>query len=141
MMKNQQGITLIETIVAIAILSIAIFAIINIFPKGIQIIKTAERNTVAAFLAQEKIEELESLPYGDIPIGTIEEKQKMSNDPDNPFYYYQRETEIIYVDPDNGLAQSQTDLGIKQIKTTIYWFATTDNQEKTLSIYALRSQR
>ncbi len=140
-MKNQQGLTLIEAIVAIAILIVAIFAIINIFPKGIQIIKTAERNTVAAFLAQEKVEELEALPYGDIPLGLIETKQKMSDDPDSPFYYYERETEVIYVDPDNGLAQSQTDLGIKQIRTTVYWFVTTDEQEKNLSIYALRSRR
>lgn len=140
-MKNQQGITLIEIIVAIAIMIVAVFAIINIFPKGIQITKTAERNTVGAFLAQEKIEELEALPYGDIPMGIIETKQKMSADPDNPFYDYQRETQVIYVDPDNGLAQSQTDLGIKQIKTTVYWFVTTDNQEKSLSIYVLRSSR
>lgn len=140
-MKNQQGLTLIEIIVAIAIMIVAVFAIIGIFPKGIQITKTAERNTVGAFLAQEKIEALEALPYGDIPVGTIEAKQNISADPDNPFYDYQRETQVIYVDPNNGLTQSQTDLGVKQIKTTVYWSVTTDNQEKSLSLYVLRTDR
>lgn len=134
---NQRGITLLEVVVAIGILIIAIFAIINIFPKGIQVIKTAERNTVAAFLAQDKIEELASLPYGDISTGIIETKQSMPP----PFADYQRETEVIYVNPNNNLVQSQTDLGIKQIRTTVYWFVTTDTAEKNLSIYTLRSRR
>ncbi len=132
---------MIEIILALAILMIAILAIIRIFPTGLQVTKMAEKNTVAAFLAQEKIEELASLSYGDILIGTIETKHKLSDDPDNSFYYYERETIVVYVDPNNDLVETGDDLGIKRIKTTVYWFTAGQTDEKSLFIYTLRSKR
>jgi len=144
---NQRGLTMIETLVAISILLIAILAIIRIFPTGLQATKTAEMKTVAAFLAQEMIEEVASYSYADIPVNTNEEywyepTHKVSDDPDSPFYFYTRETEIIYVNPNNNpLTESVTDLGAKQIRTTVYWNVPPGNSAKSLDIYTLRSQR
>ncbi|MFH1173433.1 MAG: hypothetical protein V1692_02800 [bacterium] len=141
--NGQSGLTMIEIILALAILMTAIMSIIRIFPAGLQIAKIAEKNTVAAFLAQDKLEELAAMPYVDIPCcGVIETKGKgWWDDPDSPFYSYQRQTEIVYVNPNSGLADSATDLGIKKIKTTIYWQASPGTEEKSMAIYTLRSQR
>lgn len=132
---------MIEIILALAILMMAILTIIRIFPAGLQVTKTAEKNTVAGFLTQEKMEELAALSYNDIPVGLIEPKHKLSDDPDDSFYNYERETWVIYVDPNNGLAQTGSDLGIKQIKATVYWFTPGQTNEKSLFIYTLRSRR
>lgn len=132
---------MIEVILALAILMMAILTIIRIFPAGLQVAKMAEKNTVGGFLAQEKVEELASLSYGDIPIGTIETKHKLADDPNDPFYYYERETIVVYVDPNNNLAETETNLGIKRIKTTVYWFTSGQTSEKSIFIYTLRSRR
>lgn len=140
---DSHGLTMIEIILALAILMTAILAIIRIFPAGLQVAKIAEKNTVAAFLAQDKLEEYAAMPYVDIPCcGIVETKGKgWWDDPDSPFYSYDRQTEVNYVNPNNGLANSATDLGIKKIKTIIYWKASPGAEERTMEIYTLRSER
>ena len=101
--------------VSVIIVTIALLAIIKIFPLGINANVSSERATVANGLAQDKIEEMISLPYSELTEGTIEARHKV---PDSTSIY-ERETIINYLDGD--LQPSVTDQGIKKITTTIYW--------------------
>ncbi len=53
-----KGMTLIETVVSIAIISVAVVFAISAFPLGMRITDMNQRSSVALFLASTKIEEV-----------------------------------------------------------------------------------
>jgi hypothetical protein len=124
---------------AVAVLMIGILVTINIFPAALKISKNAEQETVAANLAQAKIEEMFSLGYDNIIIGTIEAKHRLSADSANPFYDFQRQTVTTYVD--GNLADSAAATGLKKISVTVYWIAPSLGIEKNSTFSVLISQR
>lgn len=136
---NKKGFSLIEVMVAFSILALAFVSLVQSFPFGASINKEAENVTEASYLTQEKIEELTSLAYEDINVGTIEERHRLSDDQDNYLYNYQRETEVDYVDGD--LNQSETDEGMKKISVTIYYINSISKTEKSYNITTLKSDR
>lgn len=136
---NQKGISIIEAMLAVAILMIGILVTINIFPAALKISKNAEQETVAANLAQAKIEEMFSLGYENITIGTIETKHRLSADSANPFYNFQRQTVTTYVD--GNLANSVAATGLKKVSVTVYWIAPSLGAEKNSTFSVLISQR
>ena len=109
-MKN--AFTLIEAIIAIFILAVGITAVLTMFPLGIQIVNSSKIVTIATYLAQEKIEEIISTPYGEI---SNESEPTLAS----PFNAYSRETGVTYFDPDNPGVTSSEDTGIKKIKVTV----------------------
>ncbi len=131
------GFTLIEVTVAMAIFILVIIGIIQMFPVGIQIRKSAEQATVASNLAAAKIESLVSMPYEDIIVGEIEPRTHVSPLPSDPFYEYERQTLVTYVDPNNNLTETVSDLGMKKIKTTVYWRGRIGSQEKSIEVITL----
>jgi Tfp pilus assembly protein PilV len=137
--KNNRGISMIEAVLAIAVLMIGVLSIINIFPVALKISRTSEQETVAANLAQAKIEEMFQSGYDNIAIGTIEAKHRLATAIDNPFYYYERQTEAIYVD--GNLADSASPTGLKKITVTVYWTTPQLNIEKNLVVTILISQK
>lgn len=119
-MKNRQsikGITLIETMIAIYILTVGIIAVLYMFPLGTRLVKFSQMTTVAAQISQAKMEEIISKSYVDI---SSEPKQKL----DPPFNAYSRETEVTCFDPNGDLLPNCPDTGIKKIKVTVSWGAT-----------------
>lgn len=71
----KKAFTLIEIIMAMAILTIGIIGVVRLLPVGLRASKSAEILSKAAFLAQEKLEELKlagfeqlSLPGPSIPL-------------------------------------------------------------------------
>ena len=135
---NTLGFTLIEIMVSFSILTVAFIAIMQSFPTGLKINKTAENATLASFLAQDKIEEFYSLDYDNIPIGTVA-KARLSNDTNNYLYFYQRETTVNYVDA--NLANSAIDTGLKKISVTIYYTNSISKTETSYNITTLISRR
>lgn len=117
--KNNSGMSLIESMVAITILMVAFISLMQAFPFGLAINKTSENATKASYLTQDKIEELYSLGYDNIGTGTIEAKHRLSDDAANFLYNFQRQTIVNYVD--GSLADSGTDLGMKKISVTVYF--------------------
>ena len=136
---DNRGISLIEALIAMAILTIGLLSIIRLFPVAMKVSKTAEQSTVAANLAQAKIEEVFSLGYENIPIGTMEAKHRLGTNSDNPFYHYQRQTITEYVD--GNLAHSASATGIKKISVTVYWSSPTTGLERSLPVNVLISQK
>lgn len=116
---SKTGFTVIEAMIAIAVLAIGFLAVVKIFPVALQISKSAEQATVAMNLAQAKTEELFSSGYDNINVGAIETKSRLSADPADPFYPYQRETTAGYVD--ENLQSSVSDTGMKKITVTVFW--------------------
>lgn len=136
---DQSGLSLIEAMLAVAVLMIGVLVTVNIFPAALKISKNAEQETVAANLAQAGIEAAFSLGYDNIAVGVIEAKHRLSASSSNPFYNYQRQTVVSYVD--GNMADSATATGLKKISVTVYWTAPHLGIEKNLPISVLISQR
>lgn len=137
--KNTRGLSLIEIVVAIFILTTAFIAVMHSFPMGLAINKGASNATIASYLAQEKIEELHSLGYENIATGTTEIKHRLATSSTSYLYGFQRETMATYVD--GNLATTTNDAGLKKISTTIYYIDAYSKQEKNYNITTLISQR
>lgn len=139
MSKFNEGISMIEALMAIAVISIGILSVVSLFPLSLKVSRNAEQETIAANLMQAKIEEMFSIGYDNITIGTIEAKHRLSTDPANPFYLYQRQTVSEYVDANLNHSNSAT--GIKKITVTAYWISPRVNVEKNNSFIILISQK
>ena len=79
-----------------------------------------------------KIEEISSLSYDDITTGTIETKQRISSDPTNYLYFFQRQTEAATVD--SNFNTSVTDVGLKRITVTVFWGSPLGASEKSIQL-------
>lgn len=136
---NNKGITLIEAMITILVILIGIFSVAKIFPIAFKIDKSAEQATVAANLAQAEVENLFYLNYDNVLVGTLEAKHRLSEDPNNRLYNYQREVLVEYVD--SNLQTSVTETGLKKITVNIYWNSPALNIEKSTQIISLISQK
>jgi len=79
LLRNEEGMTLVELLVVCVILGIAFLGLAGIFPLGMQNLNQSRMRTVATDLAQQKMEELVRLKGNDADLtaGT-------HDDPDNP---------------------------------------------------------
>ncbi len=137
-LKNR-GMSLIETMVALLILMVAFISLVQSFPYSQTIVKNAENYTKAAYLGQNKLEQLLALSYNNIPVGTVEAKQRLSSDPADYLYYFQRQTTVSYLDGNWQLSVSDT--GMKKISITVYYTNSISKNENSYNISALASQR
>lgn len=135
---NRKGMSLLEVMVSFSILILVFVSLAQSFPLALTINKTAENATKASYLAQDKLEELNSLGYNNIGIGTVEAKHRLSLNQANYLYYFQRETIINYVDGD--LQNTAVDTGLKKISLTIYYGNSLSKTEKSYSTYTLINQ-
>jgi len=139
MRKKKTGFTLIEMMTAVFILIIGIVAVLNIFPLGLQIRAGAEMAAIASWLGQEKIEEVISIPYSDISIGTIESRHYLPS----PYNKYERETIVSCVqgtDLSDVSCDSQP-TPLKKVKVTVFWkrpFKLTQEKIETLTLLVKR---
>lgn len=139
MRKKKTGFTLIEVMTAIFILTIGIVAVLNIFPLGLQIRAGAEMTAIASWLGQEKIEEVISIPYSDIPTGTIESRHYLPS----PYNKYERETIVSCVEG-VGLSEVNCDVSptpLKKVKVTVFWkkpFKLTPEKIETFTLLVKR---
>lgn len=123
---------MIEASVAIVILLIGLFAVIQFFPFSLEIIGDSNNRTIASNLALSQLEEIGSDTYSNISTGTIESKQRVSSDSDSYLYNYQRETTVSFIDSDFN--PSATDIGLKKITVTVYWQSPVTKGEKSYSL-------
>jgi len=135
---NNQGMSLIETMVALLILMVAFVSMIQSFPFSQSIVKTAENSTKAAYLWQNELEQLLALGYDNIPVGTVEVKQRLSDDSADYLYYFQRQTTVSYLD--SNWETSVSDTGMKKISITVYYTNSISKKENFYNISALSSQ-
>lgn len=135
--NNKKGFSLIEIMAAFSIVSLVFIGLMQAFPYGLSINKTAQNTTVASFLAQGEIESIRSLGYTNIPLGTVA-KHRMSADTTDYRYNFQAETVVTYVD--SNLNNSGTDQGLKKISVTLYFTNSISKNESSYNITTLISQ-
>lgn len=135
-----KGFTFIEILVSIAVITIALVAVIQLFPVGSKVGKNAEQNSSAITLAQAKMEELIAENYDDLVVGTLENHQQLSADPLNNLSAFWRTTQIFYVD--SNLNVIGIDNGLKKITVTVFWRNPfSPDTEKSVTITNLFGQR
>lgn len=137
--KNKQGVSLLEIVIATAILSVGILGLIGAFPQGIETTREQELMVIAGQLAQTKLEEMASLSYAEVVVGTIEDRVHAVAEASDPLYKFLRSTSAGLVD--QNLNPSQTDIGLKKITITIYWPSVFNLVEKSQSVVTLISER
>ena len=133
--NNQTGISLLELSIAIMILIGSLIPITQAFPYSSAIIHSAKNDTMASYLAQEKIEEVVSTGYENTGINIIETRHSLGTATSSYLYAFERETTVNYVDSD--LQNSLIDTGLKKISTIIYYKDKISNNEKTFTISTL----
>jgi len=134
---NKQGFTLIEATLAIAVLLIGILTMVQFFPFSLSIITESQDASIATTAALTKIEELLATAYDDLDAGTIESKQKLSNDPENFLFPFSRQTVVTYIDDD--LNEIGTDQGLKKITVSVYWRSAITGSEQEHTISTIRA--
>ena len=73
---SRDGFTLIEVILAVAILSLGLLSVVRILPLGIQAQQRAEHLTLAYLLAEEKMEEIKAGGYESLIDGNARPRQE-----------------------------------------------------------------
>ncbi len=137
--KNKSGIGLIEVIISISVLGIGILGLLQAFPRGTSVERDIELTTIGHHLAQEKIEEIVSLNYGEIAIGIIENQVRVDTDPTSDFYDFLRTTEVWLLD--QNLIVSGSDIGLKKIRVTIEWISVFGGPNRDTSITTMISEK
>ncbi|XOB41994.1 MAG: type IV pilus modification PilV family protein [Candidatus Nealsonbacteria bacterium] len=138
----KKGFTLIETIIAIFILTIGILGVLNAFPLAVQIERSARMATIASQLGQAKIEENLSKSYSKVLCSDdvcpdIEDYETIAN-----FSNFKRETEITCLDgEDFSEVSCYPDPGLKQVKVTVYWKSALRTFPKKVEIITLIAKR
>lgn len=133
----QRGFSILEAVFTIALLSVTIFGIASVFPFGLNQGAEASKTTVAAALAQAKIEEWLSTPFSEINVGTTTEPSLAAVDAD--FSGYSRTSVINNVD--GNLQVSAPTTGLKKIMVTVGWFNNLKKATSTLSLFTLFSKQ
>ncbi len=124
-----KGFTILETMVAILVLTIGITAVLQVFPLCSNIQKSNEMENQAIFLAQEKIEQEIFKTYENIQIGTIIEDPVYS-----PYERFVRETNIT-------LEEAGPDSGLKKIEVIVRWNSVFSLKKGKMSIVNLVAER
>ena len=129
-----KGFTILETMVAILILTIGIIAVLQVFPWCSNIQKSNEMENQAIFLAQEKMEEEIFKTYENVQVGVI-----LENSLSFPYERFSRETKITYVNA--SLEEISSDVGIKKIEITVEWNSVFKLKQGNISIINLATRR
>lgn len=137
--SNNKGITLLEAMITIAVIMIGVLSLTKMFPIAFKIGKVSEQSTIASNLAQAEIEDLFSLNYDNLTTGTMETKHRLSLNPNDQLYNYQREVLIEYVD--SNLQPSATETNLKKVTVNIYWYNTVLKIEKNTQLTSLISKK
>ncbi len=111
--SQKGGFTLIELIVSIALLTLTLFGVAEIFSRSLGVTHRAQQLTRAVELAQAQIENTISLDYSLLTIGTFEARN-------NVFDVFDRETTVTYIDPFTFTTQPQ-DTGLKRVTVRMFY--------------------
>lgn len=132
--KSKSGFSLVEAIIAVAVLGIAVIALMQVFPIGVKTSSLSRKTTVAVNLAQSFLEETSSIPFADIASVT---KERVDPDEDSSLYNFYRQIDVTNVD--TNLDDTGVDTGLKKIVVTISW--TEEGNQKQVQIPTLIAEK
>lgn len=71
LLKDEAGLTLVEILVAVAVIMIGLVAVMQLFPVGTQSMDTGRKQSTAVFLAEQRIEQIKAFalsnPWSNLP--------------------------------------------------------------------------
>jgi Tfp pilus assembly protein PilV len=141
--RNVSGFTVIESLVAVFVLTVGFIAVTQLFPFNLRTEKSAEMKAKAIELAQGKVEEMSSKSYSEITCSLAAVPCEETESPlaeDNDF---RRTLSVSYVSPQDNFqapVPSNTDTGVKKISVTVFWKAFTGGEE-SLTVSTLNAQK
>lgn len=115
------------------IFAVGILSVVSIFPIYKRMSRISEKSTIAAFLAQSKIEEIFAIPYDQVTVGAYEPQAAIAST--GAYSVFERKTDIAYIDL--NFVSSATDQGLKKITTSVYWHeGSRERSESLITILA-----
>ena len=132
--KNiQSGFTLMEILIAVAVLAIGVVAVVNLFPVGLQAARRTANFSDAAALAQRQMELYRAYGYGEIDdmFGSIPAG-------DTDYYPDQTDTEVFPDDEDYSwwmMLEKHNTLNMFEMTLNIYWLDGGQEQYETFVTY------
>ena len=113
-MKKLRAFTLLEIVIALAILVIGLVGILSLFPVGFQASKKATDLTEATLYAQQKIEDLKKDGYGSATVGTTTGTFKLPDGITNSRFSWNLQV-------DDNSTDATLPPGLKRIELTVDW--------------------
>ena len=98
-MSRMEGFTLVEVVIAAALMAMAVLSVAIMFPNAHMGVERSGEQTVAVMLAQQQVESLRNEPFAVLTAGTTTEQLA------GEYAGYTRTTEIQVDTPDIGLKQ------------------------------------
>jgi len=109
---NKKGFTLLEILIAMTLLTTALLGMAGLTSALMQGNTFSNRLTVASTLAQDKLENLTSLGYGNTAVADTTDIEDYNSIPNFPFY-----KRVTTTDVDNPAA------GMKTLTVVVFWAA------------------
>lgn len=120
--SKKNSFTLIESLLAVFIISVAFVSVTRIFPLSLRVERSSEMRSKAVELAQAKIEELSLLSYEEVSCsGNIPPCEETEN-PVAEDKSFRRNISVTYVSPPN-FGASASDTNMKKVSVTLFWDA------------------
>jgi prepilin-type N-terminal cleavage/methylation domain-containing protein len=114
---DEDGMTLIEMVVAITLLAILMLGLGASLGAGLRLIRTDRQRVVAANLATQQMERLRSLPFSSIPLGRTEVTETVDGVP----YAVRQDVEWQDQGSDNGACDGGTTLDYVRADVSVRW--------------------
>ncbi len=111
-LRNKKGFTLLEILVAITLLAVALLGMAGLTAAVMQGNTLSNRLTVASTLAQDRLEDLTKLGYGNTAVVDTTVTENYNTIPNFPFY-----KRVTTTDVDNPAA------GMKTVTVAVFWAA------------------
>lgn len=122
-MKNRPGLTLIEVMIAVLVLSFAVAVFAPLYPASMRLRSKAENVTRATTLAQQKLEQVRALPYTSLTYSGLQTNSVIDASPTTSPYSFTSVDSLASKLPQGAgtltLSTPATDL--KQIDVTVTW--------------------
>ena len=116
--RSRKGTSLVEILVVMVVLLIGIMTVIQMFPTGFRVVRTAESQTIATRLAQQELERWKSmsanLPVGILPIDDRTDIAWNDQKPAPPFEAFLKEPNGDWTKVGNRYARGNA-LNVRQI--------------------------
>jgi len=109
-----KGVTLIESLIGLAIISFGVLFVILVFPLVVSSTFSVKKDTTALFLATSKMEKMVTESYSLIEEGSASEDYGDIDEFDN----YRREVVVSCFHPEKSCENEET--GMKKIKVSVF---------------------
>ena len=141
-MSHKPAFTFIEVLLATSLFAVGMLSVLEILPASRIYLSQSGYVTQATLLAQQELETVRGVPYSSLSVGAYEAEHAVTSDSTNQLNQFQRQTTVTLVNPESSpspYATSDTDLGMKRVDVTVYWYEKKRARQITLSTYVYQT--